>query len=220
VLSDGAWNSFAGINTLVFFETATGRVWALDGSFGIPMAEADPMSIPARPELRGRTALMASFPAALQAAHDRFGKLSFAAAFQPPILLGKRGFRSPATWRVWGRPAGRSGPRAREGSGFLYRSDWAQAFVQAVCEEDGRITLEDLARYRGEWVALFHTTYRGLQVFGPGAPAIGSVQTLEALNLREASGPADGPGEPGTPCLVRCQGFRGLGRAERMLGIP
>jgi len=235
VLSGGAWNSFAGLNTLVFFEAKTGKVRALDGSFGIPLAETDPASIPARPEPSGRTALVPGFPAALQAAHDRFGKLPFAALFQPAIWLAEKGFplpgylarmmkarrdvlaRRPATRAVFSgadgawleegdlfrQPALAETLRrwSREGSAFLYRGDWARAFVEAVRQEGGRITLKDLERYRAEWVAPLHTTYRGLDVYGPGVPTIGGVQTLEALNLWEASGLAGGaaPGQGGEP---------------------
>jgi gamma-glutamyltranspeptidase / glutathione hydrolase len=99
----GSWVSYAGILTLVYYESQTGRFHCLNAGFNTVLGENDPMSIPAladplspRPdaEIRpsGRTALVPGYMAGVQAAHARFGKLAFEDLFAPAIHFAESGF--------------------------------------------------------------------------------------------------------------------------------
>ena len=220
-LSAGAWVSYAGLMTLVVYDAETGEVHSLNAGFAIPQGERDALSIPETTP-SGRTALVPGFLRGVEAAHDRFGRLPFAALFGPAIHVAEAGFPLPAyleamiaeRWEVLSRrPATRSiflGPGgaplaagerfrqpalartlrrvAREGADVLYRGPWAEALVQAVREEGGTLSLEDLARYRAPWDEPYRGSYRGFDILTVGEPGLGGVHVIEALNLLEAGG--------------------------------
>jgi len=95
-------------------------------------------------------------------------------------------FRQPALAETLRKVAAR-------GSEYVYRGDWAAHLVAAVQADGGTITLEDLRAYAVVWSEPLTTTFRGYQVFAPGLPAAGGVNTIEALNVLEAAGfPARG----------------------------
>ena len=74
---------------------------------------------------------------------------------------------------------------ALEGAGHMYTGDWAHAFVDAVQEEGGKITLKDLANYVPVWSEPLRTDYRGYEV----CTTDGGVDILEGLNLLELADP-------------------------------
>lgn len=94
VLNLGSWTSFAGIFSMVVYDAESGEVFSLDGGWNTVKAETDPLSIPepAADEAQGRKVLVPGFMSALQAAHDRFGKLPFEALFAPAIYYAEEGF--------------------------------------------------------------------------------------------------------------------------------
>ncbi len=105
VMNAGATVSYAGVLELVYYDAASGRVYALDAGFNTVRAEDDPLSIPplrpgpeATPEPRGRTVLVPGFMAGVQAAHERFGKLPFEQIFEPAIYFAEEGI--PVTPRL------------------------------------------------------------------------------------------------------------------------
>ena len=67
----------------------------------------------------------------------------------------------------------------------MYTGDWAHAFVDAVQEEGGKITLKDLANYVPVWSEPLRTDYRGYEV----CTTDGGVDILEGLNLLELADP-------------------------------
>lgn len=91
-LSEGSWNSYAGIFYLVYYEADTGKVWALNAGYETLLEEKDPLTIPARPAPSGRTAMVGGFMAGAEAAHRKFGKLPWAAVCDPAIALAEDGF--------------------------------------------------------------------------------------------------------------------------------
>ena len=91
-LAVGSTISYAGIFHLVYHEKKTAKTYALDATYNAPLEEADPLSIPSRPTPSRRTALVPGFMAGLEAAHRRFGKLPFAALFEPAIYIAEEGF--------------------------------------------------------------------------------------------------------------------------------
>lgn len=223
VLSAGAWNSYAGIFTLVYYEAESGEIYTLDAGYNIPLGEDDPASIPGRPTPSGRTALVPGFMAGVEAAHRRFGKLPFSTIFEPAIYFAEVGvrldpalasfvyarrdvlLRRPESSRIFGRPEGgvlRTGERlyqtelaatlrevADNGSAYMYTGPWGQAFVKAVRDEGGRISMTDMEQYEVIWSDPLCTEYRGYEVCGPGTGFPGSVHLLEALNVIEFAFP-------------------------------
>jgi gamma-glutamyltranspeptidase/glutathione hydrolase len=91
VLSGGSWNSFAGIAALLYYDAASGRAYALDGSYRSFAAEVAPETIPRMGTPSGRTALVPGFMALVQAAHDRFGRLPLERLFEPAIAHAEDG---------------------------------------------------------------------------------------------------------------------------------
>lgn len=74
---------------------------------------------------------------------------------------------------------------AKHGSGFMYHGDWAKKFVQVVQAEGGKLTLEDLKNYQVEWNEPLKQDYGNFELYVHGFPALGGVNTIEALNLIE-----------------------------------
>ena len=87
----GCYVSHAGILSMVYYEANTGKVHYLNAGFNTALEEKDPLSIPSGGKPSGRTALVPGFMAGVQAAHDRFGKLSRPEVFAPAIELAERG---------------------------------------------------------------------------------------------------------------------------------
>ena len=75
-LAAGSYVSYAGAMTVVYFEAATGKTYAMNARFNTLLEENDPLSIPVSGIPSGRTALVPGFMAGAQALHDRFGRLS------------------------------------------------------------------------------------------------------------------------------------------------
>ncbi len=70
---------------------------------------------------------------------------------------------------------------------YLYTGEWAEKLVEAVQEEGGKLAMKDLADYQVIWSEPVVADYAGHQVYSHGLPAIGGVNTTEALNLLEAA---------------------------------
>jgi gamma-glutamyltranspeptidase/glutathione hydrolase len=218
VLLAGCCVSHAGFMTMVYYEASSGKVYSMNAGWNSVRAETDPLSIPSdRPT--GRSAVVPGFMAGAEEAHRRFGKLPWAALFEPAIYFAEHGVtldrtiggmiasrkavleRLPATKAVYSRPDGSwyaAGDRftqpalaktlrevARQGSSYMYRGDWAKHFVAAVAADGGKLTLDDLARYRPIWSEPARTTFRGYEVAAVAPPTLGGVNLLEALNLVE-----------------------------------
>jgi len=77
---------------------------------------------------------------------------------------------------------------ATEGAEYMYSGEWAQKYIQAVQEHEGKMTLKDLARYEPIWSEALATEYGGLTVATLPAPNYGGMALIELLNLMEASG--------------------------------
>src|SRR5712664_1960625 len=81
--------------------------------------------------------------------------------------------------------------RGREG---FYRGAVAEAIVRKSNLLGGTMTLQDLAKYRGEWVEPATTSYHGFDVFELPPPSQ-AWNTTEILNLLEVCVPEWAPGE-------------------------
>jgi len=89
----GSYVSHAGILSMVYYEADTGKVHYLNAGFNTLLEEKDPLTIPSGGKPSGRTALIPGFMSGVQAAHDRFGKLSRQEVFAPAIQLAEQGFK-------------------------------------------------------------------------------------------------------------------------------
>lgn len=74
---------------------------------------------------------------------------------------------------------------AQHGAQYMYGGTWGQSYVEAVRQEGGKVTLEDLQRYQPIEEEPLSTTFAGHIVFGPGRSSEGGYQALAALNLIE-----------------------------------
>lgn len=220
-LSAGSVNCYAGIFNMLYYDASSREVHGLYGGFNTVLAEDDPMTIPKRGTPSGRSTLVPGFMAAAEAAHKRFGRLPWAALFEPAIYLAEEGFvvgeglagsiqsrknvlmRLEETKAVFTKPDGTlyaAGDTfrqpelaktlkavARDGARYMYTGEWAERFVEAVRAEGGKIAMRDLERYRVKWEDAVSVRYHDHDVFAIGPPEGGGTQTLEALNIIEAS---------------------------------
>ena len=122
-LTAGGAISYAGIMTAVYYDAASGKVYTLNAAYNTVQNEKDPLSIPEWGQHSGRSALVPGFMAGVQALHDRFGKLPFAALFGPAIWIADHGvergrgdFACVESTGVWSA-AGRCGTCTADGIG-------------------------------------------------------------------------------------------------------
>jgi gamma-glutamyltranspeptidase / glutathione hydrolase len=80
--------------------------------------------------------------------------------------------------------------RGRDG---FYKGEIAEAIVAKSKKLGGTMTLNDLAKYAGEWVEPAHSTYRGFDIYELPPPSQ-AWATLEMLNVLEACVPKWVPG--------------------------
>lgn len=88
----GSWVSLAGILSFIHFDASTGAVTSLNGGFDTIREETNPLSIPSFGKPSGRSVLVPGFPAALFAAHSRYGRMSVARVFAHAIGIAEEGF--------------------------------------------------------------------------------------------------------------------------------
>ena len=89
----GSYVSHAGILSMTYYESGAGKVHYLNAGFNTLLEEKDPLTIPGRGKPSGRAALVPGFMSGVQAAHDRFGKLSRREVFAPAIELAEQGVK-------------------------------------------------------------------------------------------------------------------------------
>jgi gamma-glutamyltranspeptidase/glutathione hydrolase len=81
-----------------------------------------------------------------------------------------------------------------QGPAAFYKGEIGRAIVAKSTAQGGTMTMDDLARYSGEWIDLAHTTYHGHDIYELPPPSQ-SWAALEMLNVLEACVPAWAPGE-------------------------
>jgi gamma-glutamyltranspeptidase/glutathione hydrolase len=109
--------------------------------------------------------------------------------------------RYPETKKIFTRPDGRflvkgdhfAQPElagtlkqiAAQGAAYIYGGDWGRKFVDVIQRAGGKITLEDMRRYRALWEEPLQTSYREYTVYATGPTPWGGVNIIQALNLLE-----------------------------------
>jgi gamma-glutamyltranspeptidase/glutathione hydrolase len=91
VLTGGSTVSYAGMMTAVYYDASTDQTYTLNAAYNTVQKETDPATIPEIRSPSGRTALVPGFMAGVQALHDRFGRLPFAALFGPAVWVADEG---------------------------------------------------------------------------------------------------------------------------------
>lgn len=77
---------------------------------------------------------------------------------------------------------------ATQGADYMYTGPWAKRAVSAVQADGGRMTLEDLTAYQVSWSAPRRIRFGDVELATLGAPNLGAVNLIEALNLAHAAG--------------------------------
>jgi gamma-glutamyltranspeptidase/glutathione hydrolase len=90
---------------------------------------------------------------------------------------------------------------AAEGAGALYGGDLGRRLVAHIQDEGGKITLEDIERYRVVWRRLVRSSYRGCEFVSNPPPSSGGVLVAYGLRLLDELGEGGAPGS--VPALVR-----------------
>jgi gamma-glutamyltranspeptidase/glutathione hydrolase len=72
------------------------------------------------------------------------------------------------------------------GSRYMYTGQWGQDFVKIVQREGGRVTDEDMKRYKPIWSEPYKQTVFGRSVYVNGPPHLGVYALFVGLNLAEA----------------------------------
>ncbi|WP_126177109.1 gamma-glutamyltransferase [Tsuneonella rigui] len=82
---------------------------------------------------------------------------------------------------------------AVEGADYMYTGAWAARCVAAIQADGGKMTHEDLARYRPIWSEPILIERNGRTLALPSGPCKGSINLVEALNLATAAGLTERP---------------------------
>ena len=80
---------------------------------------------------------------------------------------------------------------AKQGADYIYQGPWAAKFVEAVQDDGGKITLEDMARYEVIWPQPLEYDFGDYSLHMTGRPGQGGTHLAEALNLARVSGLAE-----------------------------
>ncbi len=90
---------------------------------------------------------------------------------------------------------------AAEGVGALYGGDLGRRLVAYIQDEGGKITLEDIERYRVIWRRLVRSSYRGCEFASNPPPSSGGILVAYGLRLLDELGEGGAPGS--TEALAR-----------------
>ena len=85
---------------------------------------------------------------------------------------------------------------AAEGTGALYGGDLGRRLVAHIQDEGGKITLEDIERYRVIWRRLARSSYRGCELVSNPPPSSGGILVAYGLRLVDELGEGGAPGSP------------------------
>lgn len=156
VSSGGSFVSYAGVLSLVYYDSSNRKVYFLDAGYSVPRAEMDALSIPERDS--GRTSLVPGFMAGVEAAHRKFGKLTFARLFEQAIQRAEEGIVVDAQFDAYFQLSSRTLKRlpesrnfARKDDGTFYRrgETWRQPILAKTLR---KVSADGAAyMYSGEW---------------------------------------------------------------------
>ena len=107
--------------------------------------------------------------------------------------------KAPAKGQVWKNPnlANTLQAIADGGADAFYNGPIAKTIADYIQAQGGFLSVEDLAKHRGEWVEPISTTYRGVRVWElpPNGQGLAALQMLNILELTDFSNIAFGSPE-------------------------
>jgi gamma-glutamyltranspeptidase / glutathione hydrolase len=74
---------------------------------------------------------------------------------------------------------------AAQGAAYMYEGEWGRKFVEVIRKHGGKITQEDMKKYKAVWEKPLRTSYRDYEIYAPGLSAWGGVSMVEGLHLLE-----------------------------------
>lgn len=174
----GSVVSYAGILSLLYYDAAEKKTFAMDAGFNSYLEESAPLTIPALKELTwsqtptteaatdslesGRQTLVPGFMAGIESMHQRFGKLEFHNLFDPAIWYAEKGIQINPAMQYYFATRQEQLSRTPEGRLFLAQGGtsklWAgEVFYQKQLAQTLRNTAEQGAKYfySGEWAETF-----------------------------------------------------------------
>jgi len=191
---------------LVYFESATRSVWALDFREVAPGAAARDKF--ADDKSRRDGPLAAGVPgtvAGLAAMHERFGKTAWKELVQPAIRLAEEGFKltpdqqvgvgaakiqrniefiaDPHSPFVQKQLAATLQRLAEKGAHDFYDGEIASRIVEGVRAAGGLISLRDLRDYKPLWRAPIRVTFREYDLYTLPPPSAAGLMIGEQLNI-------------------------------------
>lgn len=92
-LQGGAAVSYAGFINVMYYDSRSGNVHAMNGGFNTVKDEKDPLTIDY--DNPGRTVLVPGFIKGVESAHQKFGSMPFQALFIPAIYFAEEGIPFP-----------------------------------------------------------------------------------------------------------------------------
>lgn len=224
-VSEPGLTSIGGAFGIHYFDAGRKETSVLAGRLGPAAAEPYDFERDSPVTQTGRAMPVPGFIAGVFEAHRRHGRLDWAKLFKPAIrhaidgclvipdliaVAKRKGTKDPASKAVWNRtgqfltadePLVQTqlgqvlSAIAKDGPEAFYTGDFARHYVKRAQADGGRITLEDL----GKWKALIRSrelavrgNYRGYQV--ASAPLLVYAMHLnEALDLRGTGSAATSP---------------------------
>lgn len=73
----------------------------------------------------------------------------------------------------------------KEGSDYMYRGNWAKKTVALIQSQGGKLTLDDLANYKTQWLIPLRYSYRGYDIYSPSGLNAGGLYTALTLKTFE-----------------------------------
>lgn len=206
----GTYVSFAGMLVGMYREAASGRVYCIDGDYGIPAAgRGDALQRLYRGGRLGAGPLVPGYWGGLGALLGRFGALPFGDVVEPAIERCARGFEPGGRLLQRLRHRRRTAPGSVEtfesrdgmvhqdellrtlrevaarGPSYMYTGAWGERFLDVVQRAGGVISREDLASYTGRITEPISARYRDFSLFLPPSPNVGGLVTQLVLRMLE-----------------------------------
>lgn len=208
-ISAGRFVSFAGIMSVLYYNSETNKVENLSAGYGMPKILSE--------SGLGSGVLIPGFMAGVEALHKKYGRLPFAAIFEPSIGFAENGFvmderlgrhiklaektltSLPGGRQIFLKPDGtlyKEGERfvqpqlaqtlrqvAEKGAAYMYSGDWGQKLIELVWQNKGGLSQMDLNHYKAFWEEPFSMDYKGTTLYVPGKSDLGGAEVLEAMSV-------------------------------------
>jgi gamma-glutamyltranspeptidase/glutathione hydrolase len=206
----GTYVSFAGMMVALYYEASTGKVFSINGDYGVPTKKQGEnlTSLYAQGKL-GVGVLIPGYFGGIRELLARFGKLPWEKVISPAIercdnrfppyvrlikRLRKRSLTNPPSvetftmenGEVVQKDLGETLLQIKEaGIDTMYSGSWGQKFVETVQTAGGVIDIEDMLNYRAQISEAISIQYKDHTVFASPPENAGGLITLLILSMVE-----------------------------------